>query len=272
MSKQSDLISVSQGAAGDPLFVDAANNRVGVGTASPDLLLTLQSTGDAQVSFKDTVGTTRAYLGTGGAFGTAPTGALRVRSDQGGIVFGISGTETARIDASGNLLVGTTSPIYGYVGNIQTFASNGYNFLASGNSSSALCFALRNVNNQTGTIVGTITYGASSTAYNTTSDYRLKENVASLTGAADRLAQIPVHRFNFIADPDTTVDGFLAHEVQAFVPEAVTGEKDAVDKDGKPVHQGIDQSKLVPLLTAALQEAPQKIDALETRISALETN
>jgi hypothetical protein len=79
-----------------------------------------------------------------------------------------------------------------------------------------------------------------------------------------------VHRFNFIADPDRTVDGFLAHEVQAFVPEAVTGEKDEVDKDGNPVYQGIDQSKLVPLLTAALQEALQKIEALEARITALE--
>jgi hypothetical protein len=76
-----------------------------------------------------------------------------------------------------------------------------------------------------------------------------------LTGATDRLKQIPVHRFNFIADPDTTVDGFLAHEAQAVVPECITGTKDEVDDDGNPVYQGIDQSKLVPLLTAALQEA-----------------
>jgi hypothetical protein len=73
----------------------------------------------------------------------------------------------------------------------------------------------------------------------------------------------------FIADPDTTVDGFLAHEAQAIVPECVTGAKDAVDADGNPVYQGIDQSKLVPLLTAALQEAIAKIETLEAEVAAL---
>jgi hypothetical protein len=116
--------------------------------------------------------------------------------------------------------------------------------------------------------VGTIVTNGSATAYNTSSDYRLKENVVSLTGAADRLKLIPVHRFNFIADPSKTVDGFIAHEAQAVVPECVTGTKDEVDDDGNPVYQGIDQSKLVPLLTAALQEALQKIEDLEGRLTA----
>ena len=114
-------------------------------------------------------------------------------------------------------------------------------------------------------VVGSIYTNGSSTSYNTSSDYRLKENVVELTGATDRLKQIPVHRFNFIADADTTVDGFLAHEVQAIVPEAITGAKDEVDTDGNPVYQGIDQSKLVPLLVATIKE-------LEARIAALETN
>jgi hypothetical protein len=116
--------------------------------------------------------------------------------------------------------------------------------------------------------VGSISVTASATAYNTSSDYRLKENVVLLTGAIDRLQQIPVHRFNFIAEPDKTVDGFIAHEAQAVVPECVTGTKDEVDADGNPVYQGIDQSKLVPLLTAALQEALQKIEDLEGRLTA----
>jgi len=118
-----------------------------------------------------------------------------------------------------------------------------------------------------GTIVGSITYNNASTAYNETSDYRLKENVVPLTGAIDRLNQLQVRRFNFIADPDTTVDGFLAHEAQEVVPESVTGEKDAVDENGNPEYQGIDKSKLVPLLTAALQEAIAKIETLEQRLS-----
>jgi hypothetical protein len=118
------------------------------------------------------------------------------------------------------------------------------------------------------TEVGSISVSTTATAYNTSSDYRLKENVVPLIGAADRINQLQVHRFNFIADPGKTVDGFLAHEAQAVVPECVTGEKDAVDADGNPVYQGIDQSKLVPLLTAALQEALQKIEDLEGRLTA----
>jgi hypothetical protein len=116
--------------------------------------------------------------------------------------------------------------------------------------------------------VGSITTNGSATAYNTSSDYRLKENIVPLTGAVDRVNQLQVHRFNFITDPDKTVDGFIAHEAQAVVPECVTGEKDAVDVEGSPVYQGIDQSKLVPLLTAALQEAIAKIETLEARLTA----
>ena len=110
---------------------------------------------------------------------------------------------------------------------------------------------------------GSITVNNSSTAFNTSSDYRLKENITPLTGATDRLKKLPVRRFNFIVDPGRTVDGFIAHEAQAVVPEAVHGTKDEVDADGNPVHQGIDQSKLVPLLTAALQEAVARIETLE---------
>jgi len=125
-----------------------------------------------------------------------------------------------------------------------------------------------------GTAVGSISTNGSSTSYNTTSDYRLKENVVDLTNATDRLKQLEPKRFNFIADADTTVDGFLAHEVQTIVPEAVTGTKDGMttDNDGNsvPDYQGIDQCKLVPLLTAALQEAITKIEQLEARVATLE--
>jgi hypothetical protein len=119
--------------------------------------------------------------------------------------------------------------------------------------------------------IGTITTtgsGASTTgvAYNTTSDYRLKTNIEPLTDALARLLQIPAHRFNWLADPNgQKVDGFLAHEAQAVVPESVTGTKDAVDADGKPIYQGIDQSKLVPLLVAAVQELAARVAALEAK-------
>ena len=118
--------------------------------------------------------------------------------------------------------------------------------------------------------VGSITITPSATAYNTSSDYRLKENNVAITDGIDRLKQLSPYRFNFINTPDTTVDGFFAHEVSPVVPESIAGSKDAVDNDGNPVYQGIDQSKLVPLLTAALQEAVAKIEALEARVTTLE--
>lgn len=120
------------------------------------------------------------------------------------------------------------------------------------------------------TEVGLISINTTSTNYGTSSDYRLKENAVSITDGIDRLKQLSPYRFNFIVDPDKTVDGFFAHEVSDVVPEAITGEKDAVDEDGDPKYQGIDQSKLVPLLTSALQEAVIKIEALEARVHTLE--
>jgi hypothetical protein len=119
-----------------------------------------------------------------------------------------------------------------------------------------------------GTTVGTITNNTAAVAYNTTSDYRLKENIAPVVDGITRLQQLKPSRFNFISDPSRIVDGFIAHEVQDIVHEAITGEKDAVDDDGNPVYQGIDQSKLVPLLTAALQEAIGEIESLKARLTA----
>jgi hypothetical protein len=118
--------------------------------------------------------------------------------------------------------------------------------------------------------VGSINVTSTATAYVTSSDYRLKENVVDIADGIDRVKQLQPRRFNFIADADATVDGFLAHEAQTVVPEAITGTHNEVDDDGNAVMQGIDQSKLVPLLTAALQEAIAKIETLETKVAALE--
>lgn len=159
--------------------------------------------------------------------------------------------------------------------------------------------------------IGSIETDGSATSFNTSSDYRLKENVEPLTGALDRLDSIPVYNFNFKADPTKTVDGFLAHEVAEFVPEAISGTKDEMQTvvvteaveaveavaatlyvegdelpEGKsigdektpaveaveavaevteeqPKYQGIDQSKLVPLMLAAIKELKAKVTALE---------
>jgi len=141
--------------------------------------------------------------------------------------------------------------------------------------------------------VGQITVNGSATAYQTSSDYRLKENVEYNFDATTRLKQLRPARFNFITDAETTVDGFLAHEVSSIVPEAIYGEKNAMrdeeyevtpavlDEDGNvvtpavmgtrsvPDYQAIDQSKLVPLLVKSLQEALADIDTLKAEVAAL---
>ena len=111
--------------------------------------------------------------------------------------------------------------------------------------------------------VGNISVSTSTTAFNTSSDYRLKENVNYEFDALSRVAQLKPARFNFIVEKDKTVDGFLAHEVSSVVPEAITGEKDAVDGEGNALYQCIDQSKLVPLLTKAIQELEARVKTLE---------
>ena len=111
--------------------------------------------------------------------------------------------------------------------------------------------------------------GSTQLSFNTSSDYRLKENAISISDGITRLKTLKPYRFNFKDEPDRTIDGFLAHEVTA-VPEAITGTKDAVDENDKIIVQQLDQSKLVPLLTAALQEAVAKIEVLETKVAALE--
>jgi len=118
-----------------------------------------------------------------------------------------------------------------------------------------------------GSLVQTITTTATTVSYPTGSDYRLKENVVDMTGAIDRVKQLSPKRFNFIVEPGVEKDGFIAHELETVVPQAVVGEKDQVDEDGNPVWQGVDHSFMVPLLTGALQEAIAKIEILEQRLS-----
>jgi hypothetical protein len=207
-------------------------------------------------------------------------GGLDIRTSNNNIVLSDGdGNPRLHIDGSGNLLLGKTSVSWTLDGTQVenggetlgvTSSLGGNNFFARKNNATGTMFAFW----YNSTNIGNITSGTSSVSYNTSSDYRLKENVVELTGATDRLKQLEPKRFNFIADADTTVDGFLAHEVQSVVPEAISGQKDEtkLDEDGNtvPVYQGIDQSKLVPLLTAALQEAITKIETLEAKVTALE--
>ena len=180
-----------------------------------------------------------------------------------------SPTERLRINSSGAILYGTTTKNITSPNNpgfeILSQTTGGLGLYSNTTGDNITSVVFQNPNGR----VGFIDINANSVVYSTSSDYRLKENVTAITDGITRLQQLKPTRFNFITNPDQTVDGFLAHEVQAIVPEAITGEKDAVDEEGNPVCQGIDQSKLVPLLTAALQEAIGRIETLEAEVSTL---
>ena len=185
-------------------------------------------------------------------------------------------TERMRINQTGVVLIGKTGENHNNNG-VELKANSGGNGQVVA-TNAGLCIRVNRHTStgeviqmmKSGTIVGRISVSGSSTTYSTTSDYRLKENVVNLDGAIDRVKQLTPKRFNFITEPDETVDGFLAHEAQTVVPEAVIGTHNEVDDDGNAVMQEIDQSKLVPLLTAALQEAITKIETLETQNASLE--
>jgi hypothetical protein len=152
------------------------------------------------------------------------------------------------------------------VGQINMPANNSGVLIVNNGASGQNAFSFRY---GASTFVGRIAINSTTTTYATTSDYRLKENLTEITDGIERLKQLKPRRFNFIGHEEV-VDGFVAHEAQEIVPESVTGEKDGVDWEGNPDYQGIDQAKLVPLLTAALQEAVAKIESLESRIQAIE--
>ncbi len=121
-----------------------------------------------------------------------------------------------------------------------------------------------------GNVSGSITLQTSTSInYNATSDYRLKENVVPIAGAASLVNQLKPYRYNFISNPELPMLGFLAHEVQEVLPSVVTGTKDAVDEDGKDDYQQMDYGKLTPILTAALQEALARIETLEAKVQSV---
>jgi len=171
----------------------------------------------------------------------------------------------------GDILVGESSEVSPGVGNVTSGITLRGSFPVI--SASRASGTILNLNRSTddgaivairreGSQVGSISVTTTATTYNTSSDYRLKEDLQPIADACARLMALKPVNFAWKSD-GSRVDGFLAHEAQEVVPEAVTGQKDAIDEDGNPEYQGIDQSKLVPLLVAALQDALRRIEALE---------
>jgi hypothetical protein len=183
--------------------------------------------------------------------------------------FLIGTSESMRIDSNGKLLVGSTTNTNARIVSVADLsAMHTCTFQNSANNTGNIFLRQQNYLGQDcGNIVQS---GSTTVSYGTSSDYRLKENVVYDFDATTRLKKLKPCRFNFIADgTDKVVDGFLAHEVandvddNAIVPEAIVGQKDAVDDDGNPILQQIDQSKLVPLLVKTIQELEARITALE---------
>ena len=263
-----DAIDVNASAPADSLAIDASGN-VGIGT-SPGTKLDVHNSsfgGSAttlHLSSTNSASEVIPYAGLGyvvdqGAdgieagslsFSTCNSGALaeRMRINSGGAIIWGSGTSTVHTSEFSN---------YGSAAlDVRRYADPGNVMIFRDDT----------------TVSGLISVNGSSCNYGTSSDYRLKENVVDMTGAITRVKSLAPKRFTWIADDtDTVVDGFLAHEAQAVVPEAIIGTYDDVDDNGNPVYQGIDQSKLVPLLTGALQEAIAKIETLETTVADLQT-
>lgn len=275
-----DTIAFSEGGV-ESMRIDSAGD-VGIGTTSPSYKLHVVNAAGGDTIVLDNGGGAGDGASTYLAFSGTNTGANFVRgrirgafpdATGGGLAFetGTSGSmsERARIDSSGNLLVGTTTA-YGLVTSAK---SSGYCFATNSVSNGADHILFTN----TGTTVGSITrVGGTGVIYNTTSDYRAKEDITPMTGALARNALLNPVKYKWKVD-GSEGEGFIAHQLQGSFPNAVTGEKDAVDADGNPVYQGIGTGPLdghfaacVNELQSIIQEQQALITALTTRITALE--
>lgn len=301
---------------GSQRFLISSTGNVGIGTSSPSAKLEIDAGSATGTQLQITT------TGFGHNFDMVDgrstarirntDGSLRLSADNSNeqaaseIVFLVDGSEKMWITNSGKVGIGTDNPTrlldIESSANVGKVGITGYGLGAavgiymtpSNDSATPLRF-----NNASGTQIGSITTTDTATAYNTSSDYRLKEDVQPITGASERVLKLNPVNFAWKSG-GTRVDGFIAHEAQEVVPEAVHGVKDGMqveeyeispavkavyDEEGNlvseaveavmgtrevPDYQGIDQGKLVPLLTAALQEALTEISNLKARVATLE--
>ncbi len=289
----SDTVKINTGGV-TRATVDSAG-RVGIGVSDvsdyweggDQLVVKDTGTGGCGITIHaDTDDESGIFFADGTAGNAKYEGYIQYSHSDNSMRLATSAVERMRIYSTGVVQVMSEKLTLGT--SVTTGGASSGNFVVACDGSSANPVKLRNTNTgsasqnmivfvRSSSEVGSITTNNSSTSYNTSSDYRLKENVTAISDGITRLKTLKPSKFNFIGQ-SKTVDGFLAHEVTA-VPEAITGTKDEVAtedienkgiKKDDPIYQQIDQAKLVPLLTAALQEAIAKIETLETKVAALE--
>jgi hypothetical protein len=277
-----DTIAFAEGGA-EAMRIDSSGN-VGIGTSSPSTYGSTQKI----LAVQGSSGSVAGYIATVSSDATRSVGMYSglSSSDTPSLIYvnalrfgsstttdGVTGySEKMRIDSSGNLLLNTTSNslsanlfVNGVIGAQTTF---GPMFVSNENNTDNVGRGSFNFQ-RGGVLVGQIVTTNSTCAYNSVSDYRLKENITPITGALNKVAQLNPVTYKWKSN-GLDGQGFIAHELQAVVPDCVTGEKDAVDADGNPKYQGIDTSFLVATLTAAIQEQQALITDLTARITALE--
>jgi hypothetical protein len=280
-----------QSAGTTAVTVDTSQN-VGIGNSSPSTyangfapVFVTGSSPNWFIAQGRTDGPTGATNGVriGGSYSTNPItgsniffGAQGGSGQQGMITFNTKSqndnttqpAEAMRIDSGGNVLIGTGTsggftiyPSYSRAGSTAAIV-NHITGSASGESYFQFQYA--------GTGIGSITQtGTTAVLYNTTSDYRLKTDAKPIKNAITTINALNPISFTWVDGRKD--DGFLAHEIQSVIPNCVTGEKDAVDKDGNPIYQQMDNSGVIPFLVKAIQEQQALIESLTTRLTALES-
>lgn len=277
-----DGISFADGTPSNTLVTNTSGN-VGIGTSSPSSRLDVQASQGVQ-KLTSTTGTNsvyqqfvstggNAYVGlnnsTGADFGNAAYALQVYHAGAYPVVFSTNNTERMRIDSAGQVYVRPSTGGTGYTaGDSGLYSDGGFgNTLRLGNTYGAGKGFAAFYNGSTA--IGSINAAtASSTSYVTSSDYRLKENIAPMTGALAKVALLKPCTYTWKID-GSEGQGFIAHELQEIVPECVVGEKDAVEEDGSIKPQGIDTSFLVATLTAAIQELKAELDTVKTELATL---